>query len=152
MQVQTGVSYLREIAPKTIAMDEECSNLTSEQGGTEVFKHAFGELRRILPLRSEDFENLSELDILKLAMDYIHDLEQILQREEATVSRATEIKGWVDAMPLATAEWHREAIYFPATLRGFDNVGNSTWTAPRNLDNSALSSKIVVLAVSHGQV
>lgn len=91
MHVQTGVSYLQEIASKASEMEQDFGNF-ADQGGADVFKRAFGELRKILPC-NEDFENMSELDILELAMDYIHNLEDILQQEKVHVNRPTEIKG-----------------------------------------------------------
>lgn len=43
---------------------------------------AFRALRELLP-QNENGQDLSELEVLKLAMEYIHDLEEILHFESS---------------------------------------------------------------------
>lgn len=75
IKMQDSVKYITEINSNVgERMD------TDGYESLEPVECAFKALREILP-QNESRENLSELEVLKLAMEYIHDLEQILHFE-----------------------------------------------------------------------
>ena len=77
MKMQDSVKYITEINSNVgERMD------TDGYESLEPVECAFKALREILP-QNESRENLSELEVLKLAMEYIHDLEQILHFESS---------------------------------------------------------------------
>lgn len=76
IKMQDGVKYIKEMNTKTNDMDHE---------GFESLEHvelAFRALRELLP-QNENGQDLSEFEVLKLAMEYIHDLEEILHFESS---------------------------------------------------------------------
>ena len=75
IKMQAGVKYISE-------MNSNSGELMDTDGfeNLEPVECAFRALRAILP-QNECRENLTELEVLKLAMEYIHDLEQILHFE-----------------------------------------------------------------------
>lgn len=76
IKVQDGMKYIKEMNTKANDMDHE---------GFESLEHverAFRALRELLP-QNENGQDLSELEVLKLAMEYIHDLEEILHFESS---------------------------------------------------------------------
>lgn len=75
--MQDSVNYITEINSNV----GECMD-TDGFESLEPVECAFKALREILP-QNESGENLSELEVLKLAMEYIHDLEQILHFENS---------------------------------------------------------------------
>lgn len=77
IKMQDGVKYIKEMNAKANDMDHE---------GFESLEHverAFRALRELLP-QNEKGQDLSELEVLKLAMEYIHDLEEILHFESGS--------------------------------------------------------------------
>lgn len=77
IKMQESVKFITEI-------NSNASELMETEGfeSLEPVECAFRALREILP-KNESGENLSELEVLKLAMEYIHDLEQILRFESS---------------------------------------------------------------------
>lgn len=74
IKMQESVKYIAEINAKANELDTEGFE------SMELVECAFRQLREVLPL-SESRENLSDLDVLKLAMEYIHNLEDLLHYE-----------------------------------------------------------------------
>ena len=70
IQLHESFNYLPEMASETGEVD-------SEGFEESLVQRAFRALREVLP-NNERQEKLSELEVLKLAMEYIHELEQIL--------------------------------------------------------------------------
>ena len=77
IRMQDSVKYIKEIK-------SNAGELMDTDGfeSLEPVECAFRALREILP-QNESRENLSQLEVLKLAMEYIHDLEQILHFESS---------------------------------------------------------------------
>lgn len=75
IKIRESVKYLTE-------MKSNSSELMETEGfeSLEPVECAFRALREILP-QNESRQNLSDLEVLKLAMEYIQDLEQILHYE-----------------------------------------------------------------------
>ena len=76
IKMQESVNYIAEINAKASEMDSEGFE------SLELVECAFRELREVLP-QNETCENLSDLEVLKLAMEYIHDLEELLHYENS---------------------------------------------------------------------
>lgn len=76
IKMQESVNYIAEINAKASEMDSEGFE------SLELVECAFRELREVLP-QNETCENLSDLEVLKLAMEYIHDLEELLHCENS---------------------------------------------------------------------
>ena len=74
--MQESVNYIAEINAKASEMDSEGFE------SLELVECAFRELREVLP-QNETCENLSDLEVLKLAMEYIHNLEELLHYENS---------------------------------------------------------------------
>lgn len=74
--MQESIKYIEEINAKANEMDPEGFE------SLELVECAFRALREVLPL-NESRENLSDLEVLKLAMEYIHNLEEILHYESS---------------------------------------------------------------------
>lgn len=73
IKMQDSVKYIKDI------------NTKGNDEGFESLEHvecAFRALRELLP-QNENGQDLSELEVLKLAMEYIHDLEEILHFESS---------------------------------------------------------------------
>lgn len=77
IKMQDSVKYITEMKSKAGELDAE-----GFDGLSEPVECAFRALREILP-QNERRENMSDLEVLKLAMEYIHDLEQILHFESS---------------------------------------------------------------------
>lgn len=74
IKMRESVKYITE-------MKSNSSELMETEGfDMEPVECAFRALREILP-QNASHQNLSDLEVLKLAMEYIHDLEQILHFE-----------------------------------------------------------------------
>lgn len=76
IKMQESIKYIEEINAKANEMDPEGFE------SLELVECAFRALREVLPL-NESRENLSDLEVLKLAMEYIHNLEEILHYESS---------------------------------------------------------------------
>lgn len=76
IKMQESVNYIAEINAKASEMDSEGFE------SLELVECAFRELREVLP-QNETCENLSDLEVLKLAMEYIHNLEELLHYENS---------------------------------------------------------------------
>jgi len=74
--MQESIKYIEEINAKANEMDPEGFE------SLELVECAFRALREVLPL-NESRQNLSDLEVLKLAMEYIHNLEEILHYESS---------------------------------------------------------------------
>ena len=77
LKMQDSVKLVNEMNAKTSEMDSE--NFES----LEHVECAFRELRKVLP-QYENGESLSEFEVLKLAMEYIHVLEELLHFETSS--------------------------------------------------------------------
>lgn len=77
VKMQESVKFITEI-------NSSAGELMETDGfeSLEPVQCAFRALREILP-QNETREDLSELEVLKLAMEYIHDLEEILHFESS---------------------------------------------------------------------
>ena len=76
IKMQESVNYIAGMNAKANEIDSEGFE------SLELVECAFRELRKILP-QNESCENLSDLEVLKLAMEYIHDLEELLHYENS---------------------------------------------------------------------
>jgi len=76
IKMQESIKYIEEINAKANEMDPEGFE------SLELVECAFRALREVLPL-NESRQNLSDLEVLKLAMEYIHNLEEILHYESS---------------------------------------------------------------------
>jgi len=54
-------------------------DFVSESGSEQQVEGAFLELRNVLSFLSHEQESVSDLDVLKLAMEYITSLERVLE-------------------------------------------------------------------------
>lgn len=77
IKMQESVKYIAEINAKASEMDSEGFE------SMELVECAFRALREVLP-QNQSCENLSDLEVLKLAMEYIHDLEDLLHYESSS--------------------------------------------------------------------
>ena len=73
IKMQESAKFIAEINAKASEMDSE---------SLELVECAFRALREVLP-HEANRENLSDLEVLKLAMEYIHDLEELLHFESS---------------------------------------------------------------------
>ena len=74
IQMQESVKYITEMNAKV--SEKETEGFES----LELVECAFRALREVLP-QDENRENLSDLEVLKLAMEYIQDLQELLHYE-----------------------------------------------------------------------
>lgn len=77
MQVERGM----ECFPKFNSEATEQQLLINEPGSEKQVEGAFLELRNVLPFLPQRQEELSDLEVLQLAMEYISSLEEVLELE-----------------------------------------------------------------------
>lgn len=76
MQVDQGIHNFEKFSSEKARFEQE---LILESGSEQQVEGAFLELRNVLSFLSQGQEAVSDLDVLKLAMEYIASLEQVLE-------------------------------------------------------------------------
>lgn len=81
MEVESGVSYYKEFSLTHSGSRIGTENLEALEGSDlELVQSAFEELKNKLPYN--ELENLTELEVLQLALEYICGLQRILMEKE----------------------------------------------------------------------
>jgi len=79
MEVENGVCYHEKFNLSPVGMGTEKLEVL-ESPDLELVQTAFQELRNKLPC--SELENLTELEVLQLALEYIYGLQRILLEKE----------------------------------------------------------------------
>ena len=80
IKMQDSVSYITEMKGNGKASEMDTDGLES----LELVQCAFRELREVLPQSENGGKNLTDFEVLTLAMEYIHGLEELLHYETNT--------------------------------------------------------------------
>jgi hypothetical protein len=81
MQVERSMGCFPKFSKDTRTTELDKQSLNIEPGSEKQVEGAFLELRSVLPFLPQRQEQLSDLEVLKLAMEYISSLEEVLELE-----------------------------------------------------------------------